>query len=243
MNAPSPKDRLIVALDFADVEEARALVGALQDRVRIYKIGFELALSGGLALARSLAAEGYDVFLDMKLLDIAHTVEHATAAAGRLGVRFLTVHGHDRKTLDAAVRGREAARAERGAAGPGLRLLAVTVLTSLGKADLLEQGVEMAPEQLVLHRARMAADAGFDGVIASGREARPIREAVGADFLIVTPGIRPAGAPRGDQVRVMGPAEALAAGADMLVVGRPITRAANPAAAADALLAEIADAD
>ncbi len=237
MTALAPEDRLIIALDFPDVGAARALVGALGGRVRVYKIGFELALSGGLELARTLAEEGCEVFLDMKLLDIAHTVERASAAAARLGMRFLTVHGHDRKTLDAAVRGREAARA-----AAGLRLLAVTVLTSLEKADLVEQGIEMATEQLVMHRARLAADAGFDGVVASGREARLIREAVGADFLIVTPGIRPAGAPRGDQVRVMSPAEALAAGADMLVVGRPITRAGDPAAAADALLREIRDA-
>lgn len=227
----APADRLIVALDVPSADEARAVIAALGDAVTFYKLGLELQFAGGLELARDLAGEGKRVFLDAKLLDIGHTVERATARAAALGATFLTVHGTDRRTLQAAVAGR---------AESDLRLLAVTVMTSLGQDDLAEQGIEMAVEDLVLRRATMAAEAGFDGVIASGHEAARIRAAVGPDLVIVTPGIRPAGAALGDQARVMTPAKAIEAGADYLVVGRPILQADDPRGAARAIQAEIA---
>ena len=173
------------------------------------------------------------VFIDAKLLDIEATVERATAAIARSGAAFFTVHALDRKTLDAAVRGRGDSR---------LKLLGVTVLTNLAPADLIEQGCDHPLAELVLHRARLAKDAGFDGVIASGHEAAKIREVVGPGFLIVTPGVRPQGSDTQDQARAVTPKSAIEAGADYLVVGRPITRAADPRAAADAIVCEIAEA-
>ncbi|MDX2290546.1 MAG: orotidine-5'-phosphate decarboxylase [Hyphomicrobiaceae bacterium] len=217
--------RLIVALDVASTGEARTLIGRLDGAVSFYKIGLELAMTGGLDLARDLAQSGHSVFLDMKFLDIGHTVERAVASAAELGVTCLTIHGHDRKTLSAAVAGR---------GGSAMKLLAVTVLTNLTADDLAEQGISdsTTPADLVLHRARMAEAVGFDGVIASGQEAGRIRAAVAADFLIVTPGIRLAGTSQGDQERVMTPDHAIAAGADYIVVGRPVTRADDLALAA-----------
>jgi orotidine-5'-phosphate decarboxylase len=170
------------------------------------------------------------VFVDAKLLDIEATVERATAAIARMGVAFLTVHALDKKTLAAAVRGR---------GDSTLKLLGVTVLTNLAPADLVEQGCDHPLAELVLHRARLAMECGFDGVIASGHEAAKIRSATGPDFLIVTPGVRPQGADAQDQTRAVTPASAIKAGADYLVVGRPITRAADPRAAAEAIVAEI----
>ncbi|MBI1385439.1 MAG: orotidine-5'-phosphate decarboxylase [Rhizobiales bacterium] len=225
-------ERLIVALDVPTRAAAEALAERIGDAAGVLKIGHELIFGGdGMALARELAAGGQRIFLDAKLLDIANTVEKATANIAATGAHMLTVHGHDGKTLDAAVRGRGAS---------GMKLLAVTVLTNLTDADLTQQGQRMDARELVLHRARLAREAGFDGVIASGEEAADVRAATGADFLIVTPGIRPAGAAAGDQARVMTPARAIAAGATHLVVGRPITEAADPAAAARAIVAEIA---
>ena len=225
------KDRLIVALDVPSVDEARALVDALGDSVGVYKIGLELLFSGGFQLARDLIAQGARVFIDAKLLDIEATVERATAAIARTGAHFLTVHAMDRKTLEAAVRGRGTS---------GMKLLGVTVLTNLGSADLVQQGIDQTAPELVLRRATLAQDAGFDGVIASAQEAAAIRKKAGAGFLIVTPGIRPRGLEANDQARTMTPAEAIAAGADYLVIGRPITRAADPRAAAQAIAGEIA---
>jgi orotidine-5'-phosphate decarboxylase len=225
------RDRLIVALDVPSVEAARALIDRLGGSVGIYKIGLELLFSGGLSLAAELASRGASVFIDAKLLDIEATVERATAAVARSGAGFLTVHAVDRKTLDAAVRGRGES---------GLRLLGVTVLTNLAPADLVQQGIDHPPAELVVHRALLAREAGFDGVVASGHEARAIRDAAGSGFLIVTPGIRPEGSARDDQARVVTPAMAIAAGADYLVVGRPITAAADPCAAACAIGAEMA---
>jgi orotidine-5'-phosphate decarboxylase len=225
------KDRLIVALDVPSVDEARALVDALGDSVGVYKIGLELLFSGGFQLARDLIAQGARVFIDAKLLDIEATVERATAAIARTGAHFLTVHAMDRKTLEAAVRGRGTS---------GMKLLGVTVLTNLGSADLVQQGIDQTAPELVLRRATLAQDAGFDGVIASAQEAAAIRKKAGAGFLIVTPGIRPRGLEANDQVRTMTPAEAIAAGADYLVIGRPITRAADQRAAAQAIAGEIA---
>jgi orotidine-5'-phosphate decarboxylase len=223
--------RLIVALDVPSVEEAKALIEALGDSVGVYKIGLELLFSGGFELARELASQGRSVFIDAKLLDIEATVERATAAIARTGAGFLTVHALDAKTLDAAVRGR---------AGSKLRLLGVTVLTNLDRDDLKEQGVDRSPKELAVYRAMLAQEAGFDGVVASGEEAAALRQALGPGVLIVTPGIRPKGAERHDQTRSITPAEAIAAGADYIVVGRPITRAPDPRAAALAIVEEIA---
>ena len=222
--------RLIVALDFSHTEQARKLVSVLHGEVGVFKIGLELIFAGGLSFARTLADAGCQIFLDAKLLDIPNTVERATANAARLGAAFLTVHASDRKTLDAAVRGR---------GDSATKLLAVTVLTSLDEADLASQGIALSPAELVMRRARLARDAGLDGVVASAHEAAAIRAACGNDFLIVTPGIRPAGAGHGDQVRVMTPAEAIAASADYLVVGRPIIAAADPRDAANRVVSEI----
>lgn len=233
-NAAAPnaaRRRLIVALDCPTPEVATGLVDRLADSVCFYKIGLELLMAGGLDLAQQLKRNGHLVFLDMKFLDIGNTVEKAVANVARLGFDFLTIHGVDRKTLDAARRGR---------GDSALKLLAVTVLTSLDKSDLMEQGVKnLAPDELVLHRAAKAKAAGFDGVISSGNEAAAIRAATGSDFLIVTPGIRLAGDDPKDQTRAMTPAKAIANGADYLVVGRPITQAPDPKAAAEQFKAEI----
>jgi orotidine-5'-phosphate decarboxylase len=228
----TPKDRIIVALDVPDLDEARALIDKLGDSVGIYKIGLELIYAGGLALAEALVKDGHRVFLDAKLLDIEATVERATAAIAKTGAHFLTVHATDRKTLDAAVRGR---------GDSALKLLGVTVLTNLDRADLSEQGIEMPPLALVQERARLSQDAGFDGIVASGKEAAALHERL-RNFLIVTPGIRQAGADAQDQARVVTPSDAVEAGADYLVIGRPITRAADPRAAAQKIAEEIASA-
>jgi len=228
-----PRNRLIVALDVPSVADARALVETLGDSVGVYKIGLELLFSGGFALAQELAGHHRSVFIDAKLLDIEATVERATAAIARTGAHFLTAHALDNKTLDAAVRGR---------GDSALKLLGVTVLTNLSGADLVQQGIDHPSQEVVLHRAKLAKEAGFDGVIASGHEAASVRKTAGPDFLIVTPGVRPQGAPAQDQARAVTPLKAIAAGADYLVVGRPITRAPNPRAAAEAIVAEIAGA-
>jgi orotidine-5'-phosphate decarboxylase len=228
-----PRDRLIVALDVPSVDEARALIEKLGDSVGVYKIGLELLFSGGFALAQELAHHERPVFLDAKLLDIEATVERTTAAIARMGVDFLTVHALDCKTLAAAVRGR---------GDSALKLLGVTVLTNLSSADLVEQCIDHPLTELVLHRARLAKEAGLDGVIASGHEAAQIRKVAGADFLIVTPGVRPRGSEAQEQTRAVTPKAAIEGGADYLVVGRPITRASHPRAVADAIVAEIAEA-
>ena len=226
-----PRDRLIVALDVPGAAEAKSLIETLGDSVGVYKIGLELLFSGGFALAQELARHGRPVFLDAKLLDIEATVERATAAIARSGAAFLTVHALDAKTLDAAVRGR---------AGSELKLLGVTVLTNLARDDLKEQGVDRDPQELAIYRAMLAQEAGFDGVVASGQEAAALRQALGPGMLIVTPGIRPQGAEAQDQARVVTPRAAIGAGADYLVVGRPITSAPDPRAAAEAIVGEIA---
>ena len=234
MLSADQRSRLFIALDMPAATEARALVAALGDTVSCYKIGLELLFGGGLDLARELKASGREVFLDMKLLDIGATVEKAAANIAKLDLDYLTVHGTDRKTLDAAVKGRGTSK---------LKLLAVTVLTNLDAADLAHQGITgKSPAELVVYRALLAKAAGFDGVIASGQEAANIRVAVGPDFLIVTPGIRPAGAKTDDQARVTTPLQAIQSGATHLVVGRPITAVADPRAAAHSIIAEIASA-
>jgi orotidine-5'-phosphate decarboxylase len=225
-------DKLIVALDMPTIEEAQRLVAELDEAVSFYKVGLELLFVGGLDLARNLKHDGKRVFLDMKLLDIGNTVERAVANASELGVDFLTIHGHDKKTLKSAVAGRGRGR-------PDMKLLAVTVLTNLTESDLIEQGSTLTPGDLVLHRAQLAHDAGFDGVIASGQEAARIRAATSPSFLIVTPGIRLPGNTTDDQERVMTPDHAIKAGANHLVVGRPITQASHPKVSADSFLQHI----
>jgi orotidine-5'-phosphate decarboxylase len=228
----APADRLFVALDMPDVAAARILVAQLSEAVTGYKVGLELLFGGGLGFAAELKSLGKTVFLDMKLLDIPHTVEKAVANVARYGVDWLTVHGTDRKTLEAAVRGR---------GDSALKVLAVTVLTSLDETDLVEQGITtLSPQRLVLHRAGLARAAGIDGVVASGQEAAAVRALAPEPFAIVTPGIRLSDGPDGDQARVMTPRAALAAGATHLVVGRPITAAADPVAAAHRVLAAMA---
>ena len=224
-------DRLIVALDFATAKDARTLVTLLGDDVCFYKVGHELLFDGGIDLARALKSEGKRVFLDMKFLDIANTVERSVAQAAETGVDFLTIHGHDSKTLAAAARGR---------VGGALKVLAVTVLTSLTEEDVAEQGIARSSRDLVAYRARLARQAGVDGVIASGEEAALIRNEIARPFLIVTPGIRLAGDTAGDQARVTTPAAALRAGADHLVVGRPISRAGDPRGAVARIKDELA---
>lgn len=227
------RDRLIVALDFAEVVAARAFVDQVGDSVTFYKVGLELVLNGGLDLVRALKAEGKRVFLDMKLLDIPNTVEKAVANAARTGADFLTIHAIDTKTIAAAATG---------AAGSDLKVLGVTVLTSLDQSDLAEQGIAATPGDLVVMRARLAKAAGCHGVIASGQEAAAVRAATGEGFLIVTPGIRLPSDAVGDQARVATPGTAIADGATHLVVGRPITQAADPRAAAEAFVQAIATA-
>ena len=223
--------RLIVALDLPDAEAARHMAARLEGLVGFYKIGLGLLSAGGIELARTLKAAGHRVFLDLKLFDIGATVERATAGLAGLGMDFLTVHG-DPPVVRAAVAGRGAAKT---------RILAVTILTSLDRTDLDEMLIRPGPvEEITLERARRALAAGADGVVASPREAAAIRalpEAAGR--LIVTPGIRPAGSAAGDQKRIATPAAALAAGADHLVIGRPITAAPDPRVAAEAILAEM----
>ena len=232
MLAIAPKDvreRMIVALDVPTVEEARAVVDALGEDAVFYKIGFQLALAGGLDLARDLAGSGRKVFLDMKMLDIGNTVAKGVESAIRLGVHMLTIHAYP-GAMAAAV---EAAKDSE------LCLLGVTVLTSMDDQDLREAGYASTALQLVERRAGQARDIGMGGIVCSPLEAAAARAIVGPSMAIVTPGVRPAGGEKGDQKRVMTPAEAMRAGASHVVVGRPITAAADPAASARAILAEL----
>ena len=233
MAAIPARERLIVALDYPEVEPARALVARLGPAISFYKIGLELAINGGLDFARELSGQGKQVFLDLKLLDIENTVERATRNAAATGASFLTVHAQDLKTLKAAVAGK---------AGTRLRVLAVTVLTNLEAADLRQQGFAEAPQALVARRAGLAHAAGCDGIVAAGREAAAVRATVGPGIAIVTPGIRLPGEAAGDQARVSTPGAAILAGADYLVVGRPICAAPEPRRAVDSFLAAIEEA-
>ena len=233
MPNPTARDRLIVALDMPTMEAARELVRTLDDTVSFYKVGLELLFAGGLEFAQDLRHMKKRVFLDMKLLDIGNTVERAVANAAELGLSFLTVHGADAKTLRAAVCGR---------GDKPLKLLAVTVLTNLTADDLVQQGSSMSPADLVLHRALLAHQSGFDGVIASGQEAGRIRAATSPNFLIVTPGIRLAGGAADDQVRITTPESAIMSGADYLVIGRPITEASDPKLMAETFIRHIREA-
>jgi orotidine-5'-phosphate decarboxylase len=227
----APRERLIVALDLASVEAAAAVVAQLGDAVSFYKIGYQLAFAGGLSYAPKLADAGKHVFLDLKLHDIGHTVAQGVKSVARLNATFLTVHAYP-QTMQAAVEARDG----------NLRILAVTVLTSYDDCDLKAAGYSAAVEHLAAERAAQARDIGVDGLVCSAEEAPNLRSIVGPGMALVTPGIRPAGAAKGDQKRVMTPAAAIAAGADYLVVGRPILAAADPKAAALAITAEIAQA-
>jgi orotidine-5'-phosphate decarboxylase len=224
-----PRERLIVALDVSSIAEAEALVARLGETVSFYKIGYQLAFAGGIDFARVLAGAGKRIFLDLKLHDIGNTVARGVEGVARLGASFLSVHAYP-QTMHAAVDARK---------GSALRLLAVTVLTSYGDADLAAAGYDFTVSELVGERAAQARDVGIDGLVCSGGEAAMLRSNIGASMILVTPGIRPAGAAAGDQKRVMTPAAAIAAGADHLVVGRPIIAAVDPKAAADAIIAEI----
>jgi len=227
-----PRDRLIVALDLPSVAAAEAMVARLGDAVSFYKIGYQLAFAGGLSFAQELARAGRQVFLDLKLHDIGNTVHKGVESVARLGATFLTVHAYP-QTMKAAVEARGQA---------GLRILAVTVLTSYDDTDLAAAGYDFTVAELVAERAAQARDIGVDGLVCSAEEAATLRPLVGTGMALVTPGIRPAGAERGDQKRIMTPAAAIAAGADYLVVGRPVVAAADPKAAAQAIVAEIAGA-
>jgi orotidine-5'-phosphate decarboxylase len=224
------RDRLIVALDMPDPGEAGRLVERLGDAANFYKVGMELAYGGGLPLVSDLAAKGKKVFLDLKLHDIPNTVERATAQAAKLGATFLTVHAYP-QTMRAAVAG---------GAGSPLKILAVTILTSCDDEDLMEAGYRYGVVAMVQKRAEQAQALAVPGLVASAAEAANIRAAVGQDMILVTPGVRPAGADIGDQKRVATPASAIGAGADYLVVGRPITAADDPRAAAAAIVDQIA---
>ncbi len=225
----SARDRLIVALDLPSIAEAEKAVADLGDTVSFYKVGYELVLAGGLEFAGSLVRSGKKLFLDLKLHDIANTVSRGTERAAALGATFLTIHAFP-PTMKAAIEGRGKS---------GLKLLAVTVLTSWNDADLKESGYGIGVRDLVLRRAEQAAVLGVDGLIASPLEAAELRRAVGKSMLIVTPGIRPAGGEAGDQKRVMTPAAAIKAGVDHIVVGRPIIEAKDRKAAAQAIVVEI----
>lgn len=220
---------IIVALDVESAGEARALVARIGPAVNFYKVGMELYASAGMEIVRELLGQGKDVFLDMKFYDIGETVRRAVAQVARTGVRFLTVHG--------SVPVMRAAAAGRG--DSALKLLAVTVLTSFDEQDLADLGYHCACSELVAMRVHKAMEAGLDGLVCSPLEAESVRRLAGPRAILVTPGVRSAGAAKGDQKRVATPAEAIRDGADYLVMGRQITRAADPAAEAARVLEEI----
>jgi orotidine-5'-phosphate decarboxylase len=231
---PSPP-RIVVALDFPSAEQAWALVESLEPGSCRLKVGKELFTRAGPRLVEALSARGFDVFLDLKFHDIPNTVAGACAAAADLGVWMMNVHASGGRRMMAA------ARERLDALGSPTLLTAVTLLTSLGPRDLAEIGYSGSPRENVLRLARLARDAGADGVVCSPLEASDIRAAAGEAFLLITPGVRPAGAERGDQRRVTTPGEAMRAGADYLVVGRPVTASADPAASLRAIRGEIAE--
>jgi orotidine-5'-phosphate decarboxylase len=226
------RDRLIVALDLPAVVAAEAMIARLGDSVTFYKIGYQLAYAGGLPLVRKLTDSGKKVFVDLKLHDIGNTVARGVESVAKLGATFLTVHAYP-QTMKAAVEGR---------AGSGMKLLAVTVLTSYDDGDLHAAGYRLGVSDLVEARAQQAQLLGVDGLVCSPEEAASLHKIVGHQMVLVTPGVRPAGSATGDQKRLMTPGRAISAGADYLVVGRPVMEAADPRAAADAIQAEIAQA-
>jgi orotidine-5'-phosphate decarboxylase len=227
-----PRDRLIVALDLPEVARAEAMIARLGDSVTFYKIGYQLAYAGGLPLVGRLADAGKKVFIDLKLHDIGNTVARGVESIAKSGATFLTVHAYP-QTMKAAVEAR---------AGSGLKILAVTVLTSYDDGDLHAAGYRFGVSDLVEARAQQAQVLGVDGLVCSPEEAASLHKIVGHQMVLVTPGVRPAGSATGDQKRIMTAGRAIAAGSDYLVVGRPVLEAADPKGAADAIQAEIAQA-
>ncbi len=223
------RERLIVALDVPSVSEAEAMVARLGDSVCFYKVGYQLTFAGGLPFAAGLIAAGKQVFLDLKLHDIGNTVQKGVESVAGMGATFLTVHAFP-QTMKAAVEGKR---------GSKLRILAVTVLTSYDDSDLAAAGYDMSVAELAAARAQQARDIGIDGLVCSPEEAPKLRDIAGPGMALVTPGIRPAGSATGDQKRIMTPARAIEAGADYLVVGRPVLAADDPKRAADNIVAEI----
>src|ERR1700675_459500 len=220
----APKDRLIVALDLPSIGPAEAMIARLGDSVSFYKIGYQLAFAGGLPLVRQLADAGKKVFVDLKLHDIGNTVARGVESVAKSGATFLTVHAYP-QTMKAAVEGR---------AGSGLKILAVTSLPSSHDGDLHAAGYRLNVADLVEPRAQQAQVLGVDGLVCSPEEAASLRKIVGHQMKLVTPGVRPAGSAVGDQKRIMTPGRAIAAGADYLVVGRPVLEDADPRGAAGA---------
>jgi orotidine-5'-phosphate decarboxylase len=228
----SARDRLIVALDFPSADEVRQMVSRLGDSVSFYKVGLEVFTAAGPELVKELVSQGKKVFLDLKLHEIPNSVAGGTRSAAALGASMVTVHASNGP---AGLR----AAAEVQGANPGLTVLAVTVLTSMSGADLQRIGISSTPEEQVLRLAKLAREQGCGGVVASPEEAAKLRQLLGPEMAIVTPGIRPSGSDIGDQQRIATPAAAIRAGASHLVVGRPITRAADPKKAAEQVLEEI----
>lgn len=231
---PATDPRIVVALDFPSADDALRFCERLQPGMCRLKVGFELFTAAGPVLVEKLVAKGFDVFLDLKFHDIPNTVAQACAAAARLGVWMLNIH-----TLG----GRKMMLAARDAVEKSARrplLIGVTVLTSHSAGDLDEIGLGGDPESLVLRLARLAREAGLDGVVCSAQEAARLRKEIGSDFCLVTPGIRPTGAAAGDQQRVMTPTQAIRAGAHYLVIGRPITQSTDPLGVLTAINRELA---
>lgn len=230
--AAAPRERVIVALDLPSVAVAEKLVGRLGDSIAFYKIGYQLGYAGGLPFAQDLIRSGKKVFLDLKLHDIGNTVNKGVESIVKSGAAFLTVHAYP-QTMTAAL---DAAR------GSTLKILAVTILTSYNDADVAEAGYAGNARDQVKKKSEQACALGIDGIVCSAEESEMLRPIVGPRRLLVTPGIRPAGTDSGDQKRIMTPAAAIRAGSDYLVVGRPITGAADPKAAADAIVREVTEA-
>ena len=232
---PSPKDRLAVALDFPAAKAALDLVDQLSGTCQWFKVGMELYYAAGNPLVETLRNRGFNVFLDLKLHDIPNTVAGGVRSAAQAGASLLTIHASGGPAMMAA--------AAEAAAAPGSpRLLAVTVLTSMDAAQLSAAGVHSTPAEQVLRLAKLAQRSGINGLVSSAEEVGTLRAELGSDALLVIPGIRPAGSEIGDQKRIATPRAAIERGASMLVVGRPVTQAANPAEAAEAILKEIEEA-
>lgn len=229
MSKIAARDRLIFALDVPSAAEAERLLDRLHGHLSFVKVGLELYTAAGPDMVKRIVDRGMRVFLDLKFLDIEETVRRATARVASMGVDLLTVHAN-RKALTAAVQGRE---------GSALKLLAVTVLTNFDSNDLRDMGIQRTVQDLVTARALLASEVGCDGVIASGEEAAALRQKVGPRFTIVTPGVRPAGKGVDDHARATTPTQTITAGADYLVIGRPIRDAADPAATVAELVAEM----
>lgn len=229
MTTINARDRLILALDVPSAAEAERLMDRVEDQITFVKVGLELYTAAGPDMVRRLIDRGKRVFLDLKFLDIEETVRRATERVAAMGVEFLSVHAN-RKALAAAVKGRGESP---------LKLLAVTVLTNFDSHDLRDMGIQLTVQELVTARALLASEMGCDGVVASGEEPGVLRPKVGPRFLIVTPGVRPAGKDVDDHARATTPTQTITAGADYLVVGRPIRAASDPAAAAAAILTEM----